>query len=246
MATGKLAGKIALVTGSSSGIGLEIAKEFAEEGATVILNGMDKKKLDAALKTLPTKCWGEIASVADSKAIAGLFSKIKSKHGRLDILVNNAGIGKTVPTAQMSDEQWNEMLGVHLNGTFYCTREALKLMIPQKSGKIINIASICGMTGCALASHYSASKGGIMGFTKAVAREVIGYGINVNAIAPGYIETPMLKVMDDTSMKFVLSQIPQGRLGEPDEIASLAVWMASDGGNYMVGQVVSPNGGHVI
>lgn len=246
MAKGKLKGKVALITGSSSGIGLQMAREFAQEGATVVLNGLHKKQLEEVLGEFPDDCWGQAASVADSKAVAALFKKIKSRHGRLDVLVNNAGIGKTVQVEKMTNEQWDEMLGVHLGGTFYCTREALKLMIAQKSGKIINIASICGMTGCAMASHYSAAKGGIMGFTRSVAREAIGHGINVNAIAPGYIDTPMLKVLDEQSLKAVISQVPQGRLGTTHEIASLAVWLASDGGNYMVGQVVSPNGGFVI
>lgn len=242
----KLEGKVALVTGSSSGIGLQIAKEFAGEGAIVVINGMDRKKLDAALKQLPKGSVAEAVSVADSKAVEAMFQRVKAKFGRLDILVNNAGIGKTAPTDRMTDEQWSEMLGVHLNGTFYCTREALKMMIPQKSGRIINIASICGLTGCEGASHYSASKGGIIGFTKSVSREAIRSNINVNAIAPGYIDTPMLGILDAASMKAVLSDIPEGRLGTTHEIASLAVWLASDGGAFMVGQVVSPNGGQVI
>ncbi len=241
-----LKGKVALVTGSSSGIGLQIAKELAAEGASVVINGMDRKKLEAALKELPKGTVAEAVSVADSKAVAGMFGRVKSKFGRLDILVNNAGIGKTAPTDKMTDEQWSEMLGVHLNGTFYCTREALKLMIPQKSGRIINIASICGLTGCEGASHYSASKGGIIGFTKSVAREAIRSNINVNAIAPGYIDTPMLGVLDAASLKAVISEIPQGRLGTTHEIASLAVWLSTDGASFMVGQVISPNGGHVI
>ncbi len=241
-----LKGKVALVTGSSSGIGLQIAKELAGEGASVVINGMDRKKLEAALKELPRGTVAEAVSVSDSKAVAEMFGRVESKYGRLDILVNNAGIGKTAPTDKMTDEQWSEMLGVHLNGTFYCTREALKLMIPRKSGRIINIASICGLTGCEGASHYSASKGGIIGFTKSVAREAIRSNINVNAIAPGYIDTPMLGVLDAASLKAVVSEIPQGRLGTTHEIASLAVWLASDGASFMVGQVISPNGGHVI
>lgn len=246
MARGKFSGKVALVTGSTSGIGLEIAEELAAEGAAVVLNGLDRAKMGRALRRLPKRCWGHVASVSDSGQVSRMFRGIIKRHGRLDILVNNAGIGKVVPTSEMSDGEWEEMLSVHLNGTFYCTREALKLMAPRKSGKIINIASICGLTGCAAASHYSAAKGGIIGFTKAVAREAIASGINVNAVAPGYIDTPMLGALDRESLKQVVSQIPAGRLGDVKEIASLACWLASEGGNFMVGQVVSPNGGQVM
>jgi len=243
---GILSGKVAMITGSTSGIGLAIAHEFANAGATVIITGLQQEKVDEALKTLPKGCWGGAFSVAESKAVADFFLKIKAKHGRLDILVNNAGIGKVAPTVKMTDDEWHEMLSIHLDGTFFCTREALKLMIPKKSGKIINIASICGLTGCASASHYSAAKGGILGFTKAVAREVIGFGINVNAIAPGYINTPMLEALDKASLDYTISQIPEGRLGETSEISSLALWLAGKGGDFMVGQAVSPNGGQVI
>jgi len=246
MGKGILEGKVAAITGSTSGIGLSIAQEFAKAGATVIINGTKKEKMAAALKSLPKGCWGEAFSVADSKAVGSFFSKVAAKHGRLDILVNNAGIGKVAQTDKMTDGEWHEMLGVHLDGTFYCTREALSLMLPRKSGKIINIASICGLTGCATAPHYSAAKGGIIGFTKAVAREVAGQGICVNAIAPGYIDTPMLSVLDKASLDFVVSQIPKGRLGTVQEISTLAVWLAGKGGDFMVGQVVSPNGGQVI
>ena len=246
MAAGILSGKIAVITGSSPGIGLAIAKDFADAGATVIITGVRREKIDTALKTLPEGCWGEAFSVADSKAVADFFSKVGARHGKIDVLVNNAGIGKLAPIVNMADEEWHEMLGIHLDGTFFCTREALKLMIPKKSGKIINIASICGLTGCAALSHYSAAKGGILGFTKAVAREVIGFGINVNAIAPGYIDTPLLGAFDKASLDYVVSQIPEGRLGETQEISSLALWLASKGGDFMVGQAVSPNGGQVI
>ena len=241
-----MVGKVAVVTGSSSGIGLAIARDFADAGATVVINGMHREKVDAALKTLPAGCWGEVFSVAESSLVADFFSKVGARHGGLDILVNNAGIGKLSPAASMTDEEWHEMLGIHLDGTFFCTREALKLMIPKKSGKIINIASICGLTGCASLSHYSAAKGGILGFTKAVAREVVGFGINVNAISPGYIDTPLLEAFDKTATDYIISQIPEGRLGEAREISSLALWLASKGGDFMVGQSVSPNGGQVI
>jgi 3-oxoacyl-[acyl-carrier protein] reductase len=149
-------------------------------------------------------------------------------------------------TSFFKDEWWHATLNVHLNGTFYCTREALKMMEAKRGGKIINIASICGMEGGTGLPAYSAAKGGIMAFTKALAKEVIGSGIIVNAVAPGYVETPLLAGMDDQVKRLLIAQTPAGRLGTPEEIASLVAYLASDDGNYMVGQIISPNGGLVI
>jgi 3-oxoacyl-[acyl-carrier protein] reductase len=204
-----------------------------------------------------------------------MFDKVNKKFSRLDILVNNAGIGldnaqtrarfnkvlekqqvelakegkvKTAleATQNLTDAEWGRMIDIHLGGTFYCTREALKLMERQGSGKIISLASICGMTGCAGAPHYSAAKAGIMGFTRAVAREVIVRGINVNAIAPGYIDTPMTRVITDRVRQALSVATPAGRFGSPQDIAHLAVYLASEESNFVVGQVMSPNGGYVI
>jgi 3-oxoacyl-[acyl-carrier protein] reductase len=194
--------------------------------------------------------------------------------GQLDILVNNAGhavadpdvqarIGQqieelttkgraTTPldaTRRVSDERWTRTLAVHLNGTFFCTREALGLMQPRGSGRIINMASIAGMTGIASVPDYSAAKGGIIAFTKAVAREVGGQGILVNAIAPGYIDTPILDVLGDQRVAYsglIALQTPVGRLGEAREVAATALFLAGPGGSYFTGQVLSPNGGLVI
>jgi 3-oxoacyl-[acyl-carrier protein] reductase len=204
-----------------------------------------------------------------------MFDKVHKKFGRLDVVVNNAGIGlenaqlrarfnkvlekqraelategkvKTAlaATQNLTDQEWERMLAVHLNGTFYCTREALKMMEKQRSGKIISIASICGMTGCAGAPHYSAAKAGIMGFTRAVAREAIVSGVNVNAIAPGYIDTPMTQAVSDAVRQAIAMATPAGRFGSPQDVATLAVYLASDESDFVVGQVMSPNGGYVI
>jgi len=215
------------------------------------------------------------ADVSNSRHVAAMFEKVGKKYGRLDILVNNAGIGlenaklrarfnkvlekqqselastgrittALAATQNLSDEDWDRMLGVHLTGTFYCTREALKLMEKQRTGKIVSIASICGMTGCAGAPHYSAAKAGIMGFTRAVAREAIISGVNVNAIAPGYIDTPMTEAIDDAVRRMISMATPAGRFGSPQDVANLAVYLASEEANFVVGQVTSPNGGYVI
>ena len=215
------------------------------------------------------------ADVSKSRQVANMFAAIAKKFSRLDILVNNAGIGLDNPTVRarfnkvlakqqaemaktgkiktslqatqnMTDEEWRRMLSVHLDGTFYCSREALKIMEKHKSGKIISIASICGMTGCAGAPHYSAAKAGILGFTRAVAREAIVSGVNVNAIAPGYIDTPMTEALNDTVRQAIAMATPAGHFGSPQDIANLAVYLASDESNFVVGQAISPNGGYVI
>ncbi|MBI3302417.1 MAG: SDR family oxidoreductase [Deltaproteobacteria bacterium] len=242
-----------------------ICNDLAVEAAQKVVEECGQGKQGLAVK----------ADVSKNRQVSGMFDKINQKFSHLDILVNNAGIGLDNPqvrarfnkvlekqqaelardgkittaleaTQNLTDEEWDRMIGIHLTGTFYCTRAALKLMEKQGSGKIISIASICGMTGCAGAPHYSAAKAGIMGFTRAVAREVIVRGINVNAIAPGYIDTPMTQVISDTVRKSIAMATPAGRFGSPQDIANLAVYLASEESNFVVGQVISPNGGYVI
>jgi 3-oxoacyl-[acyl-carrier protein] reductase len=248
----KFSGKVALVTGANSGIGEAVALYLAEEGADVVVNYLqntsEAEKVVKEIQAMGRRALAVKADVSSSADVKAMFEQIIREFSTLDILVNNAGIGNFASTVDMKDDVWNKMLGVHLYGTMNCTREALKIMLKNKYGKIINIASICGITGCLGAAHYSAAKGGIMGYTHAVAREVISQGINVNAVAPGYIDTPMLSGagMTDEILKQLLSQIPIGRLGKPREIASLVAYLASDDASFMVGQVISPNGGQVI
>ena len=248
----KFSGKVALVTGANSGIGEAVALYLAEEGADVavnyLVNTSEAEKVVKEIQAMGRRALAVKADVSSSADVKVMFEQTIKEFSTLDILVNNAGIGNFASAVDMKDDVWNKMLGVHLYGTMNCTREALKIMLKNKSGKIINIASICGITGCLGAAHYSAAKGGIMGYTHAVAREVISQGINVNAVAPGYIDTPMLSGagMTDEMLKQLLTQIPIGRLGKPREIASLVAYLASDDANFMVGQVISPNGGQVI
>jgi 3-oxoacyl-[acyl-carrier protein] reductase len=245
--------------------GTIICNDLTTETAQKVLEECGQQKQGLAVK----------ADVAKSRQVVAMFDRIHRKFSRLDILVNNAGIGldnaqtrarfnkvlekqqaelakdgkiKTAleATQNLTDEEWDRMLGIHLNGTFYCTREALRIMERQGSGKIISLASICGMTGCAGAPHYSAAKAGIMGFTRAVAREVIVNGVNVNAIAPGYIDTPMTQAITDAVRTAISLATPAGHFGSPQDIANLAVYLASEESNFMVGQVISPNGGYVI
>jgi 3-oxoacyl-[acyl-carrier protein] reductase len=242
-----------------------VCNDIAIDAARKVLDDCGQGKQGLAVK----------ADVSRSRQVVLMFEKIAKKYGRLDVLVNNAGIGLDNPvvrarfnkvlarqqveiaqegriktaleaTQNLTDADWERMLGIHLNGTFYCTREALKLMEKQGSGKIVNIASICGMTGCAGAPHYSAAKAGIMGFTRSVAREVIISGVNVNAIAPGYIDTPMTEAVSDAVRRAIELSTPAGRFGSPQDVANLAIYLASEEANFVVGQVMSPNGGYVI
>ena len=248
----KLLGKVALVTGASSGIGRAIALYMAEEGADVAINYhsnlADAEEAVMEAKTFGRRAMAVKADVSSHEEVKKMFAQVIDEFSTLDILVNNAGIGNLMPAVSMKDNVWNTMLGIHLYGTMNCTREALKIMIPKKSGKIINIASICGTTGCLGAAHYSAAKGGIIGYTHAVAREVISQGINVNAVAPGYTDTPLLSKggLTDEMLKLLVAEIPIGRLGKPREIASLVAYLATEDANFIVGQVISPNGGQVI
>ncbi|MGH7373920.1 MAG: SDR family NAD(P)-dependent oxidoreductase [Candidatus Rokuibacteriota bacterium] len=215
------------------------------------------------------------ADVADSGQVRRMFAEIDRDFGALDILVNNAGIAEGAPgdsdrikekgearlgemlsggpvtthwdlTQEMSDEAWHRMIGVHLNGTFFCTREALKLMGRRNRGAIINMSSVAALMGLEASPHYSAAKGGILAFTRAVSREVASRGIRVNAICPGYIDTPMTAPISPVMRRVILSRTPLGRMGEPREIAATALFLASDEGSYFTGQWLSPNGGLFI
>lgn len=253
----KLKDKVALVTGAGSGLGRAIALAFAREGAKVVVNDIAQERAAetvADIEAVGEQAFAVAADVSDSQQVKQMFAQALEKYSTIDILVNNAGLLQAVEIPAMEDEQWKRMLAVHLDGTFYCTREAVKIMEAKGSGKIVNMASIAGTAGLGLASHYSAAKGGIIGFTKAAARELITKGIYVNALAPGFIETPGLqepaggaegKALSDV-IQLVFGTILLDRLGTPDEITPLAVFLASDESSFMVGQVVSPNGGQVI
>jgi 3-oxoacyl-[acyl-carrier protein] reductase len=266
----KLDGRVALVTGGGSGIGEAICLALAGEGARVAVVDVNREaaELTAGLvaKGVAIEC-----DVADAEAVDRAVAEVESTLGPLDVLVNNAGIAgrdeldRVLPrmeqqlseaaaggvttaldaTVQLTDEEWRRMLSIHLDGTFYCTRAALRSMAPRQSGVIVNIASICGMEGCTGAPHYSAAKAGILGFTRAVAKEVILQGVRVNAIAPGYIDTPLLDDLSETVRQATVMQTPIGRLGTAQEIAALALYLATDEAAFFVGATLSPNGGYV-
>lgn len=273
----KLKDKVAIVTGSSSGLGMGIAHLFAREGAKVVVHGRNREAIDGAVESL-ARLGGEVigvsADVVSAQAVAGMFAQVLDRFGTVDILINNAAYLNRDPesvaaranfmdlltqpgqkrslgvTKNMSDEKWRRNISVSLDGVFHCTREALRIMEEKHYGKIVNVASIAGISGLtAHNSAYSAAKGGVVAFTRAVAVEVIGANVNVNCIAAGGIATPgLLETMDSSPemAKRMCQYIPQGRLGTVDEYASLALYLASDDAAYMVGQVLSPNGGVVV
>jgi 3-oxoacyl-[acyl-carrier protein] reductase len=265
----RLKGKTALITGAARGLGAAIARRFAEEGATVYINDLSLEAAGATAKSLGGT--GFAANVANSKDVERMFADLKKATPRLDILVNNAGIsgsegrndadervkqmirraeaaarGEPVEpnntTIETTDEDWHRMLGVHVDGTFFCSREALKMMTAQRSGSIINMGSIMGTFGRAGPTPYCAAKAAILGFTRALAHEVADRNIRVNAIAPGWILTDMTSPFE-AMHPMLAAQTPMGRIGEPDDIAWAAVYLASEEAKFMTGQTLSPNGG---
>ena len=251
----KLRDKAVLITGGGSGLGREMALVFSREGARVGVNDVRPEaaqNVTTEIERAGGRARAPIADVADSAAVKRIFAEFIAAFGTIDVLINNAGIGRVrpgseaTPTVEKSDEDWHRILATHLDATFYCTREALKTMIPNRSGRIINLGSIVGLTGIELAADYGAAKGGIISFTRCVAREVVRHGILVNCIAPGFIETPMTAPLSPELRKAVIARTPIGRFGEPRDIAAAALFLACEDSSFMVGQVISPNGGYVI
>lgn len=239
--------KIVLVTGAGRGIGASIAKRFASEGAEVIVNysGND----EAAQKTVDeiTVTGGQAqkykCSVNDSESVKVMIDEIIKEFGRIDILVNNAGITKDGLMLRMTDEDFDRVIDVNLKGTFNCTKYVSKYMLKQKSGKIINISSVVGLSGNAGQVNYSASKAGIIGITKSAAKELSSRGITVNAVAPGYVDTDMTKVLSDNIRNDILKNIPLQRMGNVEDISNCVAFLASEDASYITGQVISVDGG---
>lgn len=239
--------KIALVTGASRGIGRSIATSLAKHGAFVVVNFSSSP--DAANETLAAIREvggdGELMQfpVQDSAAVDKAFDEIKTKHGQLDILVNNAGISRDGLLLRMKDEDWTQTLAVNLQGAFFCGRAAAKLMIKSRWGRIINISSVVGEMGNAGQVPYVASKAGLIGMTKAMAKELASRNITVNAVAPGFIETDMTAALDEKVRADHMKAIPVGRYGHAEEVAELVSFLCSDSAAYITGQTVGINGG---
>ena len=245
----KLKGKVAIVTGAAQGIGRGIALALAKEGAKVVVSDISDKIADAVreIESLGSEALAVRANVADSRETREMAKAAVKKFGRIDILVNNAGIYPFKLLVEMKEEEWDKVIGINLKGVFNCTKAVLPKMIEQKSGNIVNISSIAGaVIGYANLVHYSASKGGVLGFTRAAALELAQYGIRVNAIAPGLIETPGTKVLGEEALKQIEQTIPQKRAGQPEDIANLVVFLASDDSSYITGQLIVADGGLTI
>ncbi|GFI25715.1 3-oxoacyl-[acyl-carrier-protein] reductase FabG [Lachnospiraceae bacterium] len=245
-----LTDKIALVTGASRGIGAAIAKAFAKEGAAVIINynGSGEKAQAVADEIILNGGAAEIyqCSVADFDACRQMIETLVKKYGRIDILVNNAGITKDGLLMKMSEEDFDSVIDINLKGAFHTIRHMSRYFLKQRSGKIINISSVSGILGNAGQANYSASKAGVIGLTKSTARELASRGIQVNAIAPGFIETDMTDAMQAEAKERMTDAIPLKRIGKPEEIADLAVFLASAKSDYITGQVIAADGGMSI
>ncbi len=242
-----LTGKIALVTGAGRGIGRQIALTLAQNHAHVIVNYNGSKQSAEQVVTEIAEAGGSAeamqCNVADADAGNAMVKDIIAKHGKVDILVNNAGITRDNLIMRMTDQEFEDVLNTNLKGVFYMIRSLSRNFLKQRSGKIINIASVVGITGNAGQANYSASKAGVIGLTKSVAREFASRGICVNAVAPGYIETEMTQALPEDAAKSLLQMIPMGKAGTAQNVADLVLFLAGSGSDYITGQVIGVNGG---
>jgi 3-oxoacyl-[acyl-carrier protein] reductase len=247
---GKLDGRVAVVTGAASGIGKGIAEAFAAEGADVVVADRaaeeDAAEVLAAVRGAGREALFVRTDVADEASVREMAQAALERFGRVDVLVNNAGIFTESLLEDLSVEDWDRVVGTNLRGTFLCTRFLIGQMLDRRDGVIINIASQLGQIGGAAVAHYSASKAGVIGLTKALAREVSTRGVRVNAIAPGPIKTPLLDGETEEWRSAKLAGLPIGRFGEVSEVTPTAVLLASSDGSYYVGQTLSPNGGDAM
>jgi 3-oxoacyl-[acyl-carrier protein] reductase len=240
--------RVVVITGGSRGIGRAVAMRFNEERPRIVIIHYDSD-LSASEETL--RLLREKGVVAESHRVdvsskgdvENLFKDILSSLGRVDVLINNAGIARDALLMRMSEEDWDTVIRVNLKSVFNCTQAVIRMMVKQRSGRIVNISSLVGQIGNPGQANYSASKAGIMGFTKTLAREVAGRGITVNAVAPGFIRTEMTKHLPDKVKDYFLQQIPLGRPGEPEDVAEAVYWLCSDAASYVTGQVIHVNGG---
>lgn len=240
--------RVAVITGGSRGIGRSVALKFAEEKADIVLVHYDPDESAAQetlelLKAKNVRAESHKVDVSSFADVEQLFAQIIDKYGRVDVLVNNAGITRDTVLMRMEEKDWDAVINVNLKSVFNCTHAIIRPMIKQRSGWIVNISSVVGQIGNIGQANYSASKAGIMGFTKTIAREVAARGIRVNAVAPGFIETDMTASLPEKVREKFLEQIPLGRMGKPEEVAEVVYWLCSETSSYLTGQVIHVNGG---
>ena len=264
-------GPVAVVTGGGAGIGRAISLRLGRDGARVAVLDIGLESAEETLRMAGGDGVALVCDVSDSAAVDAAFARVESELGPVDVLVNNAGavgtdhLRRVTPLLErqraeaadgavttpldalvrLRDDEWRRMLAIHLDGTFYCTRAAVRVMAPRRRGVIVNMSSICGLAGCTGHPHYSAAKAAILGFTKAAAKELIVQGIRVNAVAPGHVGTETLEGEISAERRAIAASTPAGRLAEPDEVAATVAFLASDDAGYFVGAVLSPNGGLV-
>jgi 3-oxoacyl-[acyl-carrier protein] reductase len=240
--------RVVVVTGGSKGIGRAVCLRFAREGARILFVHYDpdevyvNETLDL-LSGMGVEAHAEKLDVSSFEVVEAFFAKAVKQFERVDVLVNNAGITEDGFLMRMSASQWDRVIAINLTGVFNCTRAAIKSMVKERKGKIINISSVVGQIGNIGQSNYAAAKAGILGLTKSVARELASRGIAVNAVAPGFINTEMTKNLPEKVKESFLAQIPMGRMGEPEEVAETVYWLASDSATYITGQVIHISGG---
>ena len=240
-----LSGKVAIVTGSSRGIGKAIALKLADAGASVVVTGHieDAEPVAKEIRAKGRQSLAVRASVTSAADIEKLVEATLSTFGRVDILVNNAGITRDQLVLKMSEDDWDAVLDTNLKSVFLCTRAVLRPMLKQRWGRIINISSVIGLIGNPGQANYAASKAGIIGFTRTIAKEVGSRGITANVITPGFIETRMTQAMNQAQRQELMKRIPLGSLGTPEDVAEAAAFLASDGARYITGQVLEVDGG---
>ncbi len=242
----ELKDKKVVVTGSARGIGFAIAQAFAASGAIVFILDLSQDAVSSAeqaIRQLGYKAHGYVANVTDSANIEAVFADIAKEHGSIDVLVNNAGITKDNLMIRMKDEEWDAVMAVNLKGTYVCTQKAFKIMMRQRYGSIINIASVIGLMGNAGQANYAASKGGMIAFTKACAKEFASRNIRVNSIAPGFIETEMTAQLSPEVRDSYAKVIPLNKMGTPQDVANMCLFLASEMSAYVTGQVLAVDGG---
>lgn len=241
-------GRVAVITGGSKGIGRAIALRFAEEGARIIIVHYDKDE-SASAETLDilarkgVEAESHKVDVSSRGAAEVLFEEVISSLGKVDVLINNAGITRDNLLMRMSENDWDLVMDVNLKSVFNCTKAVIRPMIKRRAGRIVNISSVAGQIGNPGQANYAASKAGIMGFTKSIAREVAGRGITVNAVAPGFIDTEMTAVLPDKVKESLAQQIPMGKIGRPEDVAGAVYWLCSDDAAYITGQIIHVSGG---